>query len=220
MDFGRERLLHDPHRPDSWSDDVLVSDGFAGNADIDAAICAFRAAIEATSNGEHRAQARLLPSRAEVSLRAAATLCDRAIAERLRNLRDRTVTTIKESFQVPAELPEFSLMAEMRTGDCHPLHADGEVQTPEGWRPNHTAWRTRVGLIYLNTCGIDYHGGLLRLPELGRTISPRAGMLMAFPAGRRHVHEVTTIEAGVRLSLAIWLTADPARAERWEAAEV
>ena len=178
-------------------------------------MCAHRAVVEANLNGDNRAQARLLSSRDEVSLRSGQLFCERAAAERLRNLRDRAVATIKERFQTPFELPELSLVTEMRMGDSHPLHADAEVKTPQGWRPNHTGWRTRVGLIYLNTSGIDYQGGLLRFPKLGRTISPRAGMLVAFPAGRRHLHEVTPVETGVRRSLAIWLTADPARAEQW-----
>lgn len=197
-------------------DDVLVSEEFASVSDIDAVLRAFGAVVEASSNGDSRAQTRLFPSRTEVALRNASIFCERAIAERLRDLRDRTVTTIKERFQTPAELPEFSLVTEMRGGDSHALHADAEMPTPDGWRPNHTGWRTRVGLIYLDTSGIDYQGGLLRLPELGRTISPRAGMLVAFPADRRYLHEVTTIESGVRRSLAIWLSADPARAEEWE----
>jgi hypothetical protein len=197
------------------SDDVLVSEAFADDSDVAAVLAMLHSVLTAKSTGGHRFEAQLDSGGIEIPVREAVTFCEPTVTERLRQLRDRAVMTMQQFFCVPGELLGFSLATEMRSGACHLLHADAEMKTPEGWRPNHTPWLTRVGLIYLNTSGVDYQGGSLRLPALGRTIEPRAGLLVAFPSGRRHVHEVTRVEAGVRRALAIWLTADPAHAERW-----
>ena len=153
--------------------------------------------------------------RTEVRCRALDALLPDKFGARLRTVRARAVARMKHFYAVPDAQPDLTLMSGMRVGDTHPLHADAEQRTPQGWGPNHTSWRTHVGLLYLNTSGVDYEGGLLRLPALGRTISPVAGMFVAFPSDRAHEHEVTRIDTGERLSLAVWLTGDPAHAERW-----
>src|SRR5262245_21459361 len=109
------------------SDNVLLVEGFASSSDVAALLCAFRTVVAAQSSGHHLAEVKLHSSRTEVSCRSIATLCDSAIAEQLTKVRDRAIRTMKEFFQVPAELPEFTLATEMRTGDYHPLHADAVV---------------------------------------------------------------------------------------------
>jgi predicted 2-oxoglutarate/Fe(II)-dependent dioxygenase YbiX len=124
-------------------------------------------------------------------------------------VRDRVVAAMARFFGVHA-WPDLTLLSEMRIGDCHPLHADAELQTADGWVPNHTSWRSHVGLLYLNSIGDDYRGGMLHLPTIGLTIEPLCGLLVAFPSGSRFVHEVTKVEAGRRMSMAIWLTTESA----------
>jgi 2OG-Fe(II) oxygenase superfamily len=201
------------------SDGVLVRPGFADESDIAALLSAFDAALAAQANGRDPTNTRLLAVRTEVPCRRIALVCTPEIAARVSSIRDRIVTAIKQFFDRPEQWPELTLLSEMRATDSHPLHADAEQLTAGRWVPNHTHWRSYVGLLYLNTSTVDYHGGLLRLPQLERTIAPTAGMLVSFPTGRRHIHEVTAITAGRRLSLAIWLTADRSRAEPWLTAD-
>ncbi len=201
--------------PDKRSDGVLVRPDFASESDVATLLAAFDAAMAANSDGRDLADARLLAVRTEVPCRRIALVCTPEIGELVSSVRDRIVNAVKQFFDLSEQWPELTLLSEMRTTDSHPLHADAEQLNSGQWVPNHTHWRTHVGLLYLNTSTADYDGGLLRLPELTRTIAPTAGMLVSFPTGRRHIHEVTAITAGRRLSLAIWLTADPSRAEPW-----
>jgi predicted 2-oxoglutarate/Fe(II)-dependent dioxygenase YbiX len=198
----------------SWSDEVLVFYNFGAETDVAALLSAFRAAVVAKSNG-HSSAERRLPHRSEVVCRNIVDVCAPEILEQVTAVRERVVITMQEVFQVPTHLPDFTLLSEMRVGDSHALHADGERHTAQGWRPNHTPWRTHVGLLYLNTSGVDYQGGLLRLPTISRTITPEKGMLVAFPSGHRHMHEVTTIDAGQRQSFTVWLTGNSSRVEPW-----
>jgi predicted 2-oxoglutarate/Fe(II)-dependent dioxygenase YbiX len=124
------------------------------------------------------------------------------------------VSITRNSFAAPDILPEWTLFAEMRVGDSRPLHADAARQTSDGWEENHTPWRTHVGLLYLNSAGVDFQGGNLLLPEISRTILPSSGLFVAFPSGRNHQHRVTTIESGTRLSFVVWSTGDASRCER------
>jgi hypothetical protein len=104
----------------------------------------------------------------------------------------------------------------MQPGAATPLHADAQRRLTDGrWVANHTPWRTHVAIIYLTTADVDFRGGTLHLPALGLQIAPRRGLLVGFPSGREHLHEVTTVESGHRLSLSIWMTSEPLRAEYW-----
>jgi predicted 2-oxoglutarate/Fe(II)-dependent dioxygenase YbiX len=183
--------------------------------DVAAVRAAFRQMMDAKAAGREFDEIRTSPVRTEVPCRNAAAVCVPEVIERLEHLRARAISRMREAFGAETLYPNFTLLSEMRVGDRHTPHADAERQTTEGWVPNHTSWRTHVGLLYLNSSGVDYEGGQLRLTCLDVTITPASGMFVAFPAGRRHVHEVTRIEAGQRLSLAIWLTGEPERAECW-----
>jgi hypothetical protein len=195
--------------------EVLVVPDFANLAEVAALQAAFRAGAGATLASPDAAIARRISGRTEVACRNLARFCEPAVAEHLTRVRLRAVDAMTDFLRDKACWPDFTLLTEMHAGDSLPLHADAERSAPDGWEPNHTSWRIQVGLVYLNTCGTDYRGGLLRLPGLDQTFRPAQGMLISFPAGRRYVHEVTEVEAGRRLSLSIWLTRDPARAERW-----
>lgn len=198
-------------------DDLLVIPDFGTDVEVSAILAAHNAAVAGSAAGafaDVRTRHPLL--RTEVLCRNIARICQPFDFEQINAVRDRMTATMREFFDVPVECPEFTLLTEMRVGDSHVLHADSERQTPTGaWEPNHTPFRTRVGLLYLNTNGVDYQGGVLHLPGLARAISPTRGMFVAFPSGRRHVHEVARVDAGKRLTLTVWLTADPSRVEPW-----
>lgn len=112
---------------------------------------------------------------------------------------------------------EFTLLTEMKDGDAHALHADNEKRTLDGeWIPNHTPWRDCTALLYLNTSGVDYTGGVLHFPRRGQTVTPAAGTLVGFTCGRDDQHEVTRVSGGSRYSVAVWTTLDPDFAEAWD----
>ncbi|HEX6290602.1 MAG TPA: 2OG-Fe(II) oxygenase [Herpetosiphonaceae bacterium] len=134
------------------------------------------------------------------------------------DIRQRALTAVLDYYNVadPGYV-EFTLLTEMRRGDSHALHADSEKQDHDGnWIQNHTAWRSYTAMVYLNTSGVDYAGGVLQFPELGQDIVPQAGLLVGFPCGHLYQHAVTPIQAGTRYALSIWMTDDAAFAERWD----
>ena len=112
---------------------------------------------------------------------------------------------------------DFTLATEMRVGDFQPTHADNEACNDDGvWTPNHTSYHHSTALLYLNNCGVDYEGGLLRFPSFEQEIIPRAGMLVGFMSDRNYQHEVTPIQHGRRYAISVWVTLDAEHAEFWE----
>ena len=58
----------------------------------------------------------------------------------------------------------------------------------------------------------DFDGGGLYLPAQDVLIMPQPGMLVSLPAGESHVHGVTRVERGVRLTMPFFLTFDRTKA--------
>jgi predicted 2-oxoglutarate/Fe(II)-dependent dioxygenase YbiX len=162
-------------------------------------------------------QIRRMPKRIEVPGSTFREMGIERAHESLTKIRARAFQALRKFYRPNKRSSiEFTLLSEMHTGDAHTLHADKEAQDRGGrWVPNHTPWREFAIMIYLNTSGVDYWGGLLCFPELGMQIRPEAGLLVGFPCGHTHQHKVTTIETGRRYSISIWTSSDPARAERW-----
>ena len=61
-------------------------------------------------------------------------------------------------------------------------------------------------LLYLNTAGIDYDGGLFAFidEDADRLIRPHAGMLVAFHSDFKNLHHVRPVAAGDRFVLSLW----------------
>jgi len=57
-------------------------------------------------------------------------------------------------------------------------------------------------LFYLND---NYTGGELEFTQLGLTIKPKAGMMIAFPSYKEFAHKVHPVQSGTRYSLVSWL---------------
>jgi len=87
-------------------------------------------------------------------------------------------------------------------------HADNEKVEGGKWVPNHTANRTFGSCLYLND---EFEGGELDFPGLRRRFKPKRGMLVAWPADHRFVHQVLPVTRGIRLSLPVWF--EPERSE-------
>ena len=162
--------------------------------------------------------ARVLPKRVEIEGRALRTYPD--AYEILTRLRAAAAAELSAAFPCPTpSYLEFTLLTEMKDGDAHSRHADSERRRPDGkWVPNHTPWRDCTAILYLNSSGIDYEGGVLRFTRRGETVIPTAGTLVGFTCGRADEHEVTPVADGSRFSAAIWTTLDPDFAEEWDRA--
>lgn len=79
------------------------------------------------------------------------------------------------------------------TGSRCPLHTD-----------NPNTWNSRLthsSVLYLNN---DFEGGTINFPEYDLVYAPKTGDLVIFKADIQH--EVTTITAGTRYTLALWHT--------------
>jgi predicted 2-oxoglutarate/Fe(II)-dependent dioxygenase YbiX len=104
--------------------------------------------------------------------------------------------------------PETVVIAAMGSEGHHGRHADNCRQNEEGdWVPNHTPQRDISAIYYLNE---TFEGGEIAFDREGLTIKPRRGLLLAFPSGAAHVHEVLPVKNGVRYTMPIWLTKERA----------
>jgi hypothetical protein len=193
--------------------EILNRPQFASITECTNIVMAFRWLVASTGTSGIRR----LPNRIEVEGLTFGQLGLEDVRKSLTQIRTRAIQALEELYKPRQRLYiEFTLLSEMHPGDAHTLHSDSERRDATGgWVPNHTPWREFAMMLYLNTSGVDYGGGVLRFPELGRQVIPEAGLLVGFPCGRTHQHEVTPIETGLRYSVSIWTTADPARTERW-----
>ena len=83
-------------------------------------------------------------------------------------------------------------------------HNDGENFNYETrqWEPLMVG-RDVSFLFYLND---QYGGGELEFPDLGLTIKPKKGMMIAFPSYKDFVHEVHPVTWGHRYTLVSWVS--------------
>jgi hypothetical protein len=194
--------------------DVLVVRDFAQPDEVSGLRKAFDAAIAIYEAGNTSLSVRTWSSRTEIPAKGVVRALGGQESGIIATIRSRMVSSTRDSFAAQDVRPEWTIFSQMRAGDSMPLHADAERQTPDGWEENHTPWRTHVGLLYLNSAGVDFQGGALVLPEIGRTILPSSGLFVSFPSGHNHQHQVTTIKSGARLSFVVWFTRDAKRDEQ------
>ena len=79
-------------------------------------------------------------------------------------------------------------------------HNDSEQITENGWKK--IAPRDISILFYLSD---DYTGGELEFTNLGLTIKPKKGMMIAFPSYHEFAHSVHPVKSGFRDSLVSWI---------------
>jgi predicted 2-oxoglutarate/Fe(II)-dependent dioxygenase YbiX len=210
-----ERDLSQPAQAGNGDEELLVLPSFAPPNRCAELVSAFDQAVSVTGRS---GDVRVMPIRTEVAGRVFG-LCGMAeIHQWLSETRLHALDAVRRFFNIEGQLfVDFTLVSEMREGDSHPLHADNEREDEGGqWVPNHTPWRDHTAMLYLNSSGIDYQGGLLRFPLLARDIAPQAGQLVGFSCRHQHQHEVTAVQGGRRYSVSMWLTSDPEFAEEWE----
>ena len=77
----------------------------------------------------------------------------------------------------------------------------------EHYNPKTREWETSIArdvsfVFYLNE---EFGGGELEFPELGLTIKPKKGMMIAFPSYKEYVHKVHPVTCGHRYTLVSWV---------------
>lgn len=127
------------------------------------------------------------------------------IEQYLRGVAKRLQDRIQEFFGVTDLVLESLFLAALREGGFHDAHADNEKYVSGKWMPNHTPQRDYTAIVYLNS---DFSGGDLWFPQHNVCISPKCGLLVAFPSSGDFVHGVDRVSRGTRYSLPVWFTRD------------
>jgi len=81
-------------------------------------------------------------------------------------------------------------------------HNDSETLDLDKGEWSTIADRDVSFLFYLNS---EFGGGELEFPELGLTIKPKKGMMIAFPSYKEYVHKVHPVTWGHRYTLVSWV---------------
>ena len=81
-------------------------------------------------------------------------------------------------------------------------HNDGETFNNKTGKWERCIDRDVSFLFYLND---QYGGGELEFPELGLTIKPKKGMMIAFPSYKEFTHKVHPVTWGHRYTLVSWV---------------
>ena len=123
----------------------------------------------------------------------------RRVTERLRN-------RVQEFFGIPGLILESLYLAALLEGGFRKTHADNEKYVGGRWIPNHTPQRDYTAIVYLNS---DFSGGDLCFPQHNVCVSPKRGLLVAFPSSRNFVHAVDRVSRGTRYTMPVWFTRDP-----------
>ena len=134
----------------------------------------------------------------------------------LKSIRQRCHSEIEKHFNLPHKIyPEFMMLQGNYRGDGHVRHADNCRYDAKlsRWVPNHTPDRIVTCGVYLNECGVDFTGGELVFPGIGKTVPPRSGLFVAYPSNEHYEHEVPAVQSGARYSILLWFTAKTDAAE-------
>jgi len=84
-------------------------------------------------------------------------------------------------------------------------HNDSEIFDYDKGEWKKIADRDVSFLFYLNS---EFGGGELEFPDLGLTIKPRKGMMIAFPSYKEFPHKVHPVTWGHRYSLVSWIATE------------
>lgn len=119
----------------------------------------------------------------------------------LGSLYSRIKNTAEEFFGVKIDLCQSNYQL-LLPGADNPLHADatkldGSPIQPDG-TPEELEWS---GLLYLNTHGEDFEGGVISFPEFELDYYPKAGDLVLFKGDVEHRHGVSTVISGERRNI-------------------
>ena len=117
----------------------------------------------------------------------------------------RSISYIWQRYIVPKYKCEFKCYDPCQflgypVGGHYIEHNDAETFDKGEWR--RIADRDVSFLFYLNS---EFGGGELEFPDLGLTIKPKKGMMIAFPSYKEFVHKVHPVTWGHRYALVSWV---------------
>lgn len=120
------------------------------------------------------------------------------VADAMRQLLQQVVAP---HFHAKIEWYERPEILRYREGGKYVPHADAE-----NWDPTTRRWKRVINrdlsvLVYLND---DFEGGEISFSNFGFDIKPSAGLLVAFPADHRYLHEAKALKSGVRYAVVSW----------------
>ena len=128
-----------------------------------------------------------------------------SISEEERNNLEVAISQMYARYCVPKYHCEFKNYEPAQflgypVGGHYVAHNDAETFDKGKWRK--IAERDVSFLFYLNS---EFGGGELEFPELGLTIKPKKGMMIAFPSYKEYVHKVHPVTWGHRYTLVSWV---------------
>lgn len=132
------------------------------------------------------------------------------ILNSFRQIRDRVVKTLHATLEEHLG-PQPPLFADLvnfaRWPSGYELQPHADSENPGGV-PHPFPWRDFASVIYLND---EYEGGAIYFPNLGIELKPRPGTLIAFPGTLRYLHGVRRVTAGMRHTIASFITFDESK---------
>lgn len=132
--------------------------------------------------------------------------CDPEIAKMVMDIRDRTISLIKDSYQIDEEIyPDLFDIIRWFPGMEQPPHSDNMKDTADEHIHAHRSYGV---VIYLND---DFSGGETFYPQHGIYVKPKAGMIAIHPADQDHMHGVTKILGNIRYTLTSFITFDKSK---------
>ena len=107
------------------------------------------------------------------------------VATLMQGYRDKAALILEEAFDCSVTRSEIASLTKYATGQNLNEHAD---KICESWRDLSTS-------MYYND---DYTGGELFFSQYDLSFTPKAGMMIYFPAGGNYAHGVTEVTSGNR----------------------
>ena len=86
-------------------------------------------------------------------------------------------------------------------GGRYDVHTDSDLRDKQSGQWQRVMDRDLSLLVYLND---DFSGGELEFPSRNQTITPQAGMLVAFPSDHRFAHAALPVVSGQRYVIVSW----------------
>jgi len=133
-----------------------------------------------------------------------------SVLDSFRQIRDRVVMTLHAALEehLGPQPPLFTDLVNFARWPCgYELQPHADSENPGGV-PHPFPWRDFASVIYLND---EYDGGTIYFPNLGIELKPRPGTLIAFPGTLRYLHGVRRVTAGMRHTIASFITFDESK---------
>lgn len=140
----------------------------------------------------------------------ASEISDEGVRSLFREIRDRIIGQVSALLadHVGPQPPLHSdLMNYARWPPGYELLPHADSENPNG-APHPYPWRDLAVVLYLND---NYEGGEIYFPNLDIEIKPTPGMLVVFPGTLFFLHGVRKVTAGMRHTIASFLTFDASR---------